>query len=481
MHATGRSACRLAPVREDHEVEPTVAPLRAADLRFLLPSWPARVAVLGLPPSLAHGLRAAGHEVVGADREPDAVLCDPASVVGAGRPGGGLVVLGRGATGRRALARAGLRGRDWLLLPGPAGPSLAVPARAPAASRAGLVDMVGAQSRAQQVRNAVVRRCLDLGALPPLPVACVWSPGGGWPALAEAAGVAGPCVVAYRGQVDGNRVVAVVPGRRTAVKVERAPGLRPSGVQEAHALRQVAALPAVARRSPRLSGTGELAGPAGGPVLSWLAQSQGSGGLLLWVLQTPARRAEGLQLLRDMEEWLADVARTTRRAEPARLPDGLPGPARARLAALPAVFVHADLGTWNVVVDRAGLFTVLDWEDGGYGLPLSDLLYLLTDGLGALDGARTTAERTRHALDLHRGLLPASGLLFAALRRAARACGVGEEAVGALALATWMHHAAQGGPLVGGEPPPAAQLAQAWLTDPSLGASWPALTDWGAR
>ncbi|MCW2608548.1 MAG: hypothetical protein JWO60_3241, partial [Frankiales bacterium] len=33
-------------------------PLRAADLRFLLPDWPARVAVLGLPDLVADALRA---------------------------------------------------------------------------------------------------------------------------------------------------------------------------------------------------------------------------------------------------------------------------------------------------------------------------------------------------------------------------------------------------------------------------------------
>ncbi|MCW2605543.1 MAG: hypothetical protein JWO60_236, partial [Frankiales bacterium] len=70
-------------------MQPSPVPLRAADLRFLLPAWPVRIAVLDLPGPVGASLQACGHELVDVRDQPDAVLCTPSSVVDAGRPPGG--------------------------------------------------------------------------------------------------------------------------------------------------------------------------------------------------------------------------------------------------------------------------------------------------------------------------------------------------------------------------------------------------------
>jgi hypothetical protein len=70
----------------------------------------------------------------------------------------------------------------------------------------------------------------------------------------------------------------------------------------------------------------------------------------------------------------------------------------ARLASeqpLPTVFAHRDLGTPNVLAGSRGEFAgVVDWEDGGPGLPASDLFFFLgrfayeTRGAGTADELR---------------------------------------------------------------------------------------------
>jgi aminoglycoside phosphotransferase (APT) family kinase protein len=70
----------------------------------------------------------------------------------------------------------------------------------------------------------------------------------------------------------------------------------------------------------------------------------------------------------------------------------------ARLASeqsLPIVFAHRDLGTPNVLAGGRGEFAgVVDWEDGGPGLPASDLFFFLgrfayeTRGAGTADELR---------------------------------------------------------------------------------------------
>ena len=110
--------------------------------------------------------------------------------------------------------------------------------------------------------------------------------------------------------------------------------------------------------------------------------------------------------------WLLEVAQTTQsapeRLEPERRrlgEDVLPHWTRLGadndlvngLDAIPAVFEHRDLGSWNLVA-AGERFTAVDWESSlRDGLPLWDLLYFLTDALAHLDGASPLERRAEHA------------------------------------------------------------------------------------
>ena len=112
----------------------------------------------------------------------------------------------------------------------------------------------------------------------------------------------------------------------------------------------------------------------------------------------PRRAARSCSAIEAVAEWTLSVARHTL-AAPERLepecdrlrehvlphwPDA-PADLADALAAVPAVFQHGDLGSWNVVA-RPGGFTVLDWEDAVLDAPpLWDLWYLLADALAHLD------------------------------------------------------------------------------------------------
>ena len=154
-------------------------------------------------------------------------------------------------------------------------------------------------------------------------------------------------------------------------------------------------------------------------------ESAAVGQRLLGFLHTAAPRSEKLRAIEAVAEWTLSVARHTRaapeRLEPERdrlrqhvLPHWPDAPAELadELAAVPAVFQHGDLGSWNVVV-RPGGFTVLDWEDAlPHAPPLWDLWYLLADALAHLDGAAGPDTRERHFVRLFRGELPGSEILF---------------------------------------------------------------------
>jgi aminoglycoside phosphotransferase (APT) family kinase protein len=74
-------------------------------------------------------------------------------------------------------------------------------------------------------------------------------------------------------------------------------------------------------------------------------------------------------------------------------------------APLPVVFVHGDLGTTNVLVDQAGrLSGVVDWETARWGLPLTDLLYLV-DAVGA---DQNPSAATVHRNDLQNAVVGAA-------------------------------------------------------------------------
>jgi hypothetical protein len=229
--------------------------------------------------------------------------------------------------------------------------------------------------------------------------------------------------------------------------------------------------------------------------------------LVSYLTASRDRRSAKLRLIEEIAEWSiaagVETAASPEELEPERKrlkEEVIQGWADAgatpdlvnELPPLPAVMQHNDLGTWNIVVrpEAAGgsRFTVLDWESARpRGMPLWDLWYFLHLALAELDGLSGIGEaelrdRERHAVELFRGELPSSEVLFRWTRRGAEACGVPPQAVGALATLSFLHHGlsqaareqavqehAEGAEALEMLPP---RLARRWLSDPVLGAGW---------
>ena len=278
------------------------------------------------------------------------------------------------------------------------------------------------------------------------------------------------------------------------VKFTRLPHADESATADLAGMLLAAGSPVARLHAPRSLGHGRLASPQGGPSLPWTAETLGVGESLTAHLQTPG--GDRIALIKAIARWLCDLALSTTGPAGSLRPllDGLHQESDAVSGMIPfrldsteelaTVLSHDDLGCWNVVTDGKD-WTVLDWEGArAAGLPLADLLYLLTDALGQRDGARSDDERLSHALRLHRGELPASALLFALVREHALALRIPIAAVPTLALACWLWHgrgteqrlatARAAGIEIVVPLPPAAQLGRAWLLDPELRSTWEA-------
>ena len=153
----------------------------------------------------------------------------------------------------------------------------------------------------------------------------------------------------------------------------------------------------------------------------------------------------------------------------------------AEIDALPGVLQHNDLGAWNVVVDRDGDFTAVDWESArGCGLPLWDLWYFLADALVQLDGF--VGDQVSAFGRLFRGEARSSSVLFRWTRTAVDALEIPEHVVGRLATLCWLHHGLSGSARAeslarhaGGAATTAwaaTRYPEAWLGDPALGFGW---------
>ena len=479
-------------------------PFRARSARVLpgLPGWGDALRSLGVP-------CLDGSEQ--ARRSPDLVISPGATPPPATRAPG-AILEGRGA-GRRTAA-SGYQWRRLVALPNVSDPEVLLPVRSPAQVRYALRRSPPAPVW-KRLRNQVIVPLLAAG-VPPfgLTPSAVGAREAGPPFLVTAAitefglpeGLEWLLFPGLGDPLTRATFHLFAPGEAEpewVLKFARVSGYAESFDRDERGLKMAAGSGELARsHAPRLLGrfvTQELnasveTAALGRSLVSYLTASRDPRSAKLglideiaeWVIAASVETAaapERLEpeLLRLKEEVIAGWAAAG--ASPA-LVDGLPP--------LAAVMQHNDLGTWNIVVrpGSAGLcrFTVLDWESArAHGMPLWDLWYFLHLALAELDGLSGIGEaelrdRERHAVELFRGELPSSDVLFRWTRRAVEACDVPVDAVGSLATLSFLHHGlsqaareeavqehAEGGSALEMLPP---RLARHWLTDPALGPGW---------
>src|SRR5262249_39625907 len=104
----------------------------------------------------------------------------------------------------------------------------------------------------------------------------------------------------------------------------------------------------------------------------------------------------------------------------------------------------------------------------------------LTDACSAMAGPADAAAKQQAVLDVLRGRLTSSALLFDWVERAAEAAGVAPAVVGPVVTLGWLHHGLSS---VGRSAPvgPRARVAEQWLRDPDLGVDWAAFAARRAR
>jgi hypothetical protein len=464
--------------------------------------------VIGEVPGWERGLREAGIAVVadGSPGEaPDLVVADRGSAVQALAAGPEMIVV-EARTTPRSLRAGGLRVERYLPWPGPETPEVLLPLDQPAAVRYAIRQWTVPTHRWKRARNAVLASLLDRGAFPPLrPIISVGVRSAGPPFVVGAACeefelpprpgwflTLGEGDALTRGVFQLFEPEASEPA--WVLKFARLPGNTEPFDRDQRGLELVReAGGPLADHAPRLLGRFEV------ERLPASLETAAVGRRVNLLLRAPGDRAGKRRAVEAVAAWLLDVARTTA-AAPARLePErrrlleevlprwqrlGADGDLLDGLDAVPAVFEHRDLGSWNVVAGR-DRFTAVDWESSVRdGFPLWDLLYFLTDALAHLDGASPLERRPEHAARLHRGDLGSSTILFRWLREMVDALAIPPQSVGRLATLCWLHHglshvardAAAGStaPGLAALPPYLDGIARLWLTDRALGPGWEA-------
>ena len=477
--------------------------LSRADVRFVLPFPPRDAAVLGDLDGWADGLRRAGIHVVERPRAGlDLVVASPGLVEDAVALEPRAAVID-GDVGRR-LSRTRLAPRRLMARPSRRDPALLLPLDQPGPTAYAIDAWSLAETQWKRARRAVARAVVPRG----------------WPGLPQvvtsAARVSAPpylvaAATEYGVPRDAGWVLTLGKGddlSRNAfhlfahaspvpswvLKFVRVPGYREPFDRDERGLAAARAAPSiVAARAPRLLARFRADG------LEASLETAAVGRRFREILIEPGDKNRKAQLVKAISAWIDDVGRATHRPSgevneelerlradvlPRYATFGVEAGLTQRVAALPGVLQHNDLGSWNVVVNGHD-FVVLDWESAKeVGLPLWDTVYFLADALALLDGAIDGSTRHDHTIQLFRGDLAASALLFRFVGRSVDALGIPLEAVGPLVALCWMHHAQS--PVKR-----AAQLAlhadarpvwthgtehtaAAWLSDPALGTEWPA-------
>lgn len=468
--------------------------LRRIDARFLLPFQPRTAIALSGAEEWVEPLARVGIDVPSAG-EPDLIVAggSSASVALSSRA---RAVLVEG--GPRAKA-SGWTTRTFLPLPSLVAPAVIVPLDRPRVMGYVMRTWAFPDSRVKLARNrlavALVRPASALTRRPLLTVAT--RPERRQPFL-----VAGAVEIGIPPDADwflvcgqgdelsrGAYVLFATNAREPelVLKFSRVPGYPDPFDRDEHGLRLVeGAGGAVAARAPRLLGRMVVEG------YDVSLETAAPGGRLSAILRSAISRRRKERAVDAVAAWVLDVGRQTARPVaseierlardiiPAWTSQGVQLALLDGLKALPGVLQHNDLGSWNIVVDERGRFTVLDWESARVvGLPLWDLLYFLADSLTLLDG---TANDPDGFTRLFRGESPSSPRLFDWTRRAVESLAIPTDAVGAIATTCWLHHGlsrvaratalGRHAEQAGASSWRADSYAESWLADPALGQGW---------
>ena len=471
--------------------------LGRVDARFLLPFAPERAAVLAGAESWREGLRQAGVDTEADD--PELVVAASEELAAATATRARALLL----EGSRTRAPAGYLARRFVPLPSRERPSLLVPVDRGNVAGYVFENWLFPTTRARLVRKrllvSLARPALALLRRPSVTIATTTQ---AQPFLVAAAAErfaldpdADWFVVCGQGdELSRGLFVLFAPHARRpswVVKFSRARGYSEPFERDEAALATVAAAGgAVAQRAPSLLGRFEAAG------FQASVETAAVGSRLTGLLQSVAPRSRKLSAIDAIAAWLVRVAVETEggtgsaAAEANRLRrevlprwDTVADEAVLReVDLLPGVLQHNDLGAWNVVIDRDGEFTAVDWESASAcGLPLWDLWYFLADALVQLDGYPD--DQVSAFGRLFRGQARSSQVLFRWTRAAVDALGIPEHLVGCLATLCWLHHGLSGSARAdslarhaGGAAATtawaAARYPEAWLGDPALGFGW---------
>ncbi len=399
-----------------------------------------------------------------------------------------------------SLGSRELVSRAFLALPSVEAPTFFLPLDCRAAVRYALTESLAPPARWKRLRNRLLQPALARGIAPASRLVSVAQRGHEEPFLITAAHELGiPARIEWflaAGQGDAlSRGVFQVfenDGRepRWALKFARVPDYAEPFDRDERGLELARRVGGpVAEHAPRFLGRLVVGG------IHASLESAAVGQRLIGFLHTAASRTDKLRAIEAVAEWTLAVARHTRAAPELLGPErdrlrrhvlphwpGAPAGLADDLAAVPAVFQHGDLGSWNAVV-RPGGFTVLDWEDAvPHALPLWDLWYLLADALAHLDGAPGPDTREQHFAGLFRGELPVSEILFRWTRQTVEALEIPADAVSTLATLCWLdeglgHHERQSaiGQYAPGSERAKTQyerIGELWLSTPGLGLGW---------
>ncbi len=466
--------------------------LRQVDARFLLPLVPETACVLPGAAVFASGLAEAGIEVVGvvgtAERPLDLVVASSDEAEAAlGLSARSYIFVGRPVA---ALARAGgLEAESYLAIPDVPGAAYLIPLGFPAVLRHVYRRLRVAPSRARWWRGRLLAEALARGVPPPgTRTVTVAAPLSVRPAaLTAVEGLVGP---GHDGwllslgpvRAEGRVVFEVFEGAvpRYVVKCDRRVDVETEvdRVESTARLTEaIASSPLVASVAPRPVGSVQF---AGGLVE---VETAAVGYRLIIRLRGPFPRKTKLAAIDAVATWLLALAESTLHR---RGPSGSYR-APAELDDVPRVICHGDLWSGNVFVDDLYHCQVIDWADvDRSGLPLGDLLLLLSESLAELDDEDTDEGRDRHFVELLTGRRATSAFLFGWVRAMVDALDLEPELVGLVAEAALAAMAERRLLLEGlapGDPrreapaalaDPVVRRARLWTTTPGLGRSWQA-------